>query len=184
MFVSVKSKVIVSIIGVSFLGLIGISYYLSTTLNALSNKTTKQSLSMLSESIFQTMTGSMMMGDPVVVKEAYKHARAIDGIESLHITKSKAVLEVYGNGEKFTTNPLIIDVLSNNTTKVIETDENNHHTIRMIKPMVAEDKCLSCHYNAKKGEVLGAMDLVISLNKNDEDIASTIFLPVFLLYSL
>ena len=90
MFVSVKSKVIVSIIGVSILGLLGISYYLSSTLNALSNKTTKQSLSMLSESIFQTMTGSMMMGDPTVVKDAFKHARAIDGIESLNITKSKS----------------------------------------------------------------------------------------------
>ena len=174
MFVSVKSKVIVSIIGVSLLGLLGISYYLSSTLNALSNKTTKQSLSMLSESIFQTMTGSMMMGDPGVVKDAFKHARAIEGIESLNITKSKAVLEVYNdNGEKYTTNPLIIDVLTNKETKLIEKDENDHHTIRMIRPMIAEDKCLSCHYNAKKGDTLGAMDLIISLDKNDDDISST-----------
>jgi len=176
MFVSVKSKVIVSIIGLSILGLVGISYYLSHTLNALSNKTTKQSLAMLSESIFQTMTGSMMMGDPAVVQDAYKHARAIDGIESLEITKSKAVLEVYGNGQKFTTNPLIVDVLQNKVTKEIETDENDHHTIRRIIPMVAEAKCLSCHYNAKEGDVLGAMDLVISLDKNDEDISSTMMI--------
>jgi methyl-accepting chemotaxis protein len=119
------------------------------------------------------MTGSMMMGDPTVVKEAFKAAKAIDGIESLGITKSKSVLEVYGKGEKFTTNPLIIDVLNNKTTKVIEKNENSHHTIRMIKPMIAEDKCLSCHYNSKKGDTLGAMDLVISLDKIDEDITST-----------
>ena len=173
MFVSVKSKVVTSIVGVSILGLFGLGFYLSHTLHELSNKTTKQSLAMLSESIFQTMTGSMMMGDPLVVQDAYKHARAIDGIESLHITKSKSVLEVYGNGEKFTTRPLIIDVLNNKTTKVIEKNENSHHTIRMIKPMIAEDKCLSCHYNSKKGETLGAMDLVISLDKNDDDITST-----------
>lgn len=174
MFVSVKSKVIASIIGVSIIGLIGISYYLSHTLNALSDKTAKQSLTMLSESIFQTMTGSMMMGDPAVVKDAFEHAKRIDGIESLEITKSKAVLEVYADeGETFTTNPVILDVLKTNKTKIIEKDENSHHTIRLIKPMVAEEKCLSCHYNAKRGDVLGAMDLTMSLDKNDADISST-----------
>jgi methyl-accepting chemotaxis protein len=173
MFVSVKSKVIVSIIGVSILGLIGITMYLSHTLNALSNKTTKQSLSMLSESIFQTMTGSMMMGDPLVVQDAFKHASSIKGIESLKISKSKSVLEIYGDGEAFTSDPLIVDVLENKTTKEIEKNENAHHTIRRIIPMVAETKCLSCHYNAKEGDVLGAMDLIMSLNSIDEDISET-----------
>ncbi len=173
MFVSVKSKVIVSIVGISILGLVGITYYLSHTLNALSNKTTTQSLSMLSQSIFQTMTGSMMMGDPLVVQDAFKEAKAIEGIELLEITQSKAVLEVYGNGKAFTTNPLLIDVLQNKSTKVIEKNEDGHHTIRRIIPMIAEAKCLSCHYNAKEGEVLGAMDLIISLDNIDADITET-----------
>ncbi len=173
MFISVKSKVIVSVIGVSIMGLIGISSYLSHTLHSLSQKTTTKSLTMLSESIFQTMTGSMMMGDPLVVQDAYKAARSIEGIESLKITQSKAVLEVYGNGKAFTTNPLIIDVLENKTIKLIETDEDSHHTIRKIIPMIAEAKCMSCHYNAKEGDVLGAMDVVISLDQIDADILET-----------
>jgi len=119
------------------------------------------------------MTGSMMMGDPIVVQDAFKTARSIDGIESLNISQSKAVMEVYAPDAKFTTDTLIIDVLTNKTTKVIEKDENEHHTIRMIKPMVAEEKCLSCHYNSKSGDILGALDLVISLDANDADIAQT-----------
>ena len=173
MLSSVKSKVTVSIIGVSIVGLFAISSYLSYTLHDLSEKTTKQSLEMLSKSIFQTMTGSMMMGDPSVVEDAFKHAKSIEGIESLRIVKSKAVLEVYGNGETFTNDPLMIDVLQNKTTKIIEKDEDNHHTITMVQPMTAEDKCLACHYNAKSGEVLGAMEVVISLDKNDADINKT-----------
>ncbi|MCD4667983.1 MAG: methyl-accepting chemotaxis protein [Sulfurimonas sp.] len=173
MFVSVKSKVIVSIIGISILGLVGLNAYLSNTLHSLSNKTTNQALSMLSESIFQTMTGSMMLGDPLVVQDAFKAARSIDGIESLEISKSKSVLEVYGKGEAFTTNPLIIDVLENKNIKLIEKNENSHHTIRKIIPMIAEAKCLTCHYNAKEGDVLGAMDLVMSLDKIDDDILET-----------
>ncbi len=173
MFASVKSKVIASVLGLSVIGLIGISYYLSSTLHKLSNDATQQSLKMLSESIFQTMTGSMMMGDSAIVQDAFKSARSIDGIESLNISQSQAVIEVYGNGTPFTTDALIKEVLQNNTTKIIEKNENGHHTIRMLKPMIAEARCLSCHYNAKEGYVLGALDLVISLDKSDADISST-----------
>jgi len=173
MLKTVKSKVIFSVLSLSIAGLIGITYYLSTTLKNLSEKTTEQSLAMLSESIFQTMTGSMMMGDSAIVVEAVEHARKIEGIESLEIAKSKAVIEVYSPKATFTTDSDLIEVIKSKKIKVIEKNENDHHTIRMIRPMIAEEKCLSCHYNVKQGYVLGALDLVISLDKNDEDIAST-----------
>jgi len=173
MFKSVKSKVIISVLFMSIVGMFGMIYYLSSTLHSLSNDNTRKSLAMLSESIFQTMTGSMMMGDPVVVQDAFKAAKSIDGIESLNISQSKAVMEVYAPDAKFTTDALIIDVLTNKTTQVIEKDENEHHTIRMIRPMIAEEKRLSCHYNAKNGDILGALDLVISLDASDADIAKT-----------
>jgi len=173
MLASVKSKVILSILSLSIIGLVGISYYLSSTLQQLSNSTSKKSLTMISESIFQTMTTSMMLGDPAVVETAFHNAREIDGIESLDIVKSKAVIEVYSPDERYTSNTLILDVLKNKTTKIIEKDENSHHTIRMLKPMVAEERCLACHYNADVGYILGAMDLVISLDKNDAEISTT-----------
>ena len=173
MFKSVKSKVIVSIASLSVLGLLSITYYLSSTLHELSNTTTKKSLRMLSESIFQTMTTSMMMGDPEVVQSAFEKARKIDGIEQLEIVKSKAVLEVYAPDEKFTQDPLFQEIFKNKTTKMLEKEENGHHTIRMIKPMIAEKRCLQCHYNSNVGDVLGVMDLVISLDKNDAEIEGT-----------
>ena len=173
MLTTVKSKVIVSLVSLSVIGLFGITYYLSSTLQALSDKTTKESLAMVSESIFQTLTGSMLVGDPAVVEEAFHEAKAIDGIDSLDVKKSQFVIDVYAPDEKFTKDALVIEVIKSKKIKVIETDENSHHTIRMIKPMIAKKKCLACHYNAKVGNVLGAMDLVISLDKNDEDIAAT-----------
>jgi methyl-accepting chemotaxis protein len=173
MFASVKSKVIISLVVLSVLGLIGMSLYLSSTLQSISHTTTQKSLKMLSESIFQTMTGSMMMGDPQVVMNAFKAARAIEGVDALDITKSKAVIEVYAPEEKFTTDPIILDVLKNKKYQVIEKTTNGHHTIRMLKPMVAEERCLACHYNAQVGYTLGAMDLIISLDANDKDIRDT-----------
>ena len=173
MFVTVKSKVVISILALSIVGIFSITIFFSFTLNQLSNDTNKQSLKMLSESIFQTMTISMMMGDPEVVKDAFRNAKTIDGIAELYIAKSPAVLEVYGDGDTLTQDSLLLDVLKNKTEKMIEKRENGHHTIRMLKPMIAEKRCLSCHYNAQEGYVLGAMDLVISLDKNDTSIENT-----------
>ncbi|MEA3228775.1 MAG: methyl-accepting chemotaxis protein [Campylobacterota bacterium] len=170
MFVSVKSKVIVSMIFLSVSTLVGITYYLSNTLHQLSNENSQQSLKMLSESIFQTMTGSMMMGDPVIVQTALKSAKSIEGIDNLNVIKSQAVLDIYGEGEQFTSDPLIRDVLLNKSTKIIEKTIDGHHTIRMLQPMIAQERCLSCHYNAKVGYVLGAVDLTISLDKTDSEI--------------
>ncbi len=160
-------------ITIAIIGLVGITYYLSFTLNSLSEKTTKQSLSMISDSVFQTLTGSMFAGDSAVVEEALKTASKIEGIESLHVAKSKFVIEVYAPKEKFTDDVLIQNIFKTLKSDLIETTKDSHHTIRMLRPMIAETKCLSCHYNAKEGDVLGVMDLVISLDKNDADITST-----------
>ena len=115
----------------------------------------------------------MMMGDPAVVEKAFEDARKIEGIEKLTITKSKAVIEVYAPTEKFTSNPLILNVLRTKKTQVIENNADSHHTIRLIRPMIAEKRCLQCHYNAEVGYTLGAMDLLISLDKNDATISQT-----------
>ena len=173
MFKTVKSKVVLSLTLISILGLIGMSSYLSHTLQNLSNITSKKSLTMLSQSIFQTMTTSMMLGDQQLVEDTLKSAQKIRGIQSLHIFKSKAVQETFTPDEKYTSNALIRDVLENKSLKIIEKNEQGEHNIRMIQPMIAEKKCLTCHYNAKVGYVLGAMDLVISLKEVDEDINST-----------
>jgi len=173
MFSSVKAKVIASILSISIIGLISIIYFFSSTLHEFSNTTTKKSLQMLSESIFQTMTGSMMMGDPAVVADAFERAKNIEGIESLTVWQSRAVMEVYPSQKEFTTDSFVVDALTNKETKVIETKNDKEHTIRMIKPMVAEERCLMCHYNAAVGDSLGAMDLVISLSQNDKTIAAT-----------
>jgi len=173
MLKSVKSKVIFAVISLSLVGLVSISYYLSFTLHQLSNDTSKKSLNMLSDSIFQTMTTSMMLGDPKIVQTTFNNAKSIEGIDSLKIIKSKAVIAVYSPDTKYTQDSILLDVLKNKTVKMIEKNENSHHTIRMIRPMIAEKRCLSCHYNAKVGYVLGAMDLVISLDANDATIDNT-----------
>ena len=170
MLKSIKSKVAASIAGISIIGFVSIYSYLSYTLNVVSQKASEQSLSMLSESILQSMSQSMMQGDANAIRKAFLDAKSIEGIESLNIVKSKTLLGAY---EKFTRDPLMIDVLKNKTIKIIEKNENGHHTIRKLLPIIAQNRCISCHQSSNVGDALGVLDIVLSLNKVDEEIAST-----------
>ncbi|MEA3521521.1 MAG: methyl-accepting chemotaxis protein [Campylobacterota bacterium] len=172
MFKTVKVRIIFSTLILSLVGVIGINYYLSSTLHQLSNDTVKSSLIMVSSSIFQTLRQSMFSADAEVVKNVISDASKIEGINSLNVIKSKAVLEMYAPDEKFTQDLLIQDVLKSKKEKIIER-QDTHHTVRLLKPLLAENVCLSCHANVNEGAILGVMDLVISLDDNDAKIVAT-----------
>ncbi|MBV5334315.1 MAG: methyl-accepting chemotaxis protein, partial [Sulfuricurvum sp.] len=169
---TVKSKVIFSTLVFSALGLGAIYGYLSLTFNDFSNATAKRSLGMLSQSIFQTLTQSMLAGDPKIVAEAIETAKGIEGITNIKIERSTAVNELFGSHGTPSNDVLIKKVFETKKSEVVENQESGH-AIRLLQPLVAEDKCLGCHTNVQVGDTLGVMDLVISLEKNDEAIDKT-----------
>ena len=174
MLVSVKSRIIFTILFFGALGVGALYTYLSYTFNSFSNTTAKRSLDMLSQSIFQTVTQSMMSGDPEVIKNTLEQAREIEGIEKLDVSKSTLVLELFeGDTEKYTKDPMVLEVFKTQKSHTEETKTDHHHMIRLLNPMVAQAHCLQCHVNAKEGDILGVMDLVISLDNNDAQISST-----------
>ena len=145
MLKKVKSKVIFSIIALSIIVMVSTNTYLANTLHKLSQRTTEESLGMLSESIFQTLTGRHALRSQKVVEETLHVAGTIKGIKSLSVSKSHAVIDLFSKNEPFTTDLLVQNVLNTKQTKVIESIKKNHHTIRMIKPIIARAMLkLSC----------------------------------------
>jgi methyl-accepting chemotaxis protein len=175
MLTTVKSKIVFTIIFFSLVGMGAIYSYISISLNNFSNQTAKRSLIMLSNSIFQTLSQSMLAGDPNVVNEAITHAQEIEGVSHLDVQKSKQVIELFGLNEKFSDDPMIQDIFKTKKPEVIESNDNGH-SIRLLQPLIAQERCLSCHTNIQIGEVLGVMDLVVSLEKNDVEIEDTKFI--------
>ncbi|MGZ8548151.1 MAG: methyl-accepting chemotaxis protein [Sulfuricurvum sp.] len=169
---TVRSKILFTLFAFSFIGLGAIYWYLTATFHNFSNDTAKRSLTMLSQSIFQTLSGSMLAGDPKVVAEAISKAQTIEGIEKLSVEKSQAIVDLFGIEAKFSEEPMIKEIFKTKKSKVIESNDGAH-TIRLLQPLIAEEKCLACHTNVQKGDVLGVMDLVVSLEKNDEEIGKT-----------
>ncbi|MDP1785321.1 MAG: methyl-accepting chemotaxis protein [Sulfuricurvum sp.] len=172
MFSTVKSKIVFSTLIFSVLGLGAIYGYLNMTFHAFSNETSKRSLTMLSQSIFQTLSQSMLAGDPKVVAETIERAKEIEGITTIGVERSTAVNELFGAHGPMSDDVLIKKVFENKKPEVIE-NSGKVHTIRLLQPLIAEDRCLACHTNVQTGDVLGVMNLVVSLEQNDEAIVKT-----------
>ncbi|MEA3374418.1 MAG: methyl-accepting chemotaxis protein [Campylobacterota bacterium] len=169
MFDTVKSRIVASIVALGIVGLSLLFFYLEAVFNDFSRQNAKRSLDMLSESVFQTVTLSMMSGDPAAISEALKSAGSIEGIKRLDVVRSEAVSEFYGGTEAFANDPLIKEVFATKRANMIDTDEEEH-LVRLLTPMIAEARCLACHANVSEGDPIGVMDMTISLDENDEQI--------------
>lgn len=133
---------------------------------------TKQSLNMLNDAIFQSLRNAMNTGDVEQIKKAEHDASTIKGVNQLHVAKSKALIELYATNDKFTNDPEIIKAFQTKTENLIETKTDDSHNLRMIKPMIATNECLSCHSNQAIGDVVGVIDLTFSLDEADNSLFS------------
>ena len=143
---------------------------------------TTKYLGMLNESIFQSLRNVMNTGDPVQIAQAANDAREIKGVKSLHVAKSKSLIELYSPTSTYTNDKDILKAFDTKQIEVLEYNQNSHD-IRMIKPMIATSECLMCHANQKEGDVIGVMDLTFSLEDSDNQLLG-IILKVFVISTI
>ena len=163
---SITNKIVFALfvmITISSLFIIGSAIYKVKQDNI---EATKESLDMLNESIFQSLRNAMNTGDAAQIAKAEHDAAQIKGVKHLNVAKSKALIELYSSSDKFTTDDNIIKAFETKNPTLIESKDNGHN-LRMIKPMVAGEDCLSCHSNQKVGDVIGVIDLTFSLDESD-----------------
>ncbi|MDR3347940.1 MAG: hypothetical protein LBN32_04930, partial [Helicobacteraceae bacterium] len=185
MFKTIGTKVLAGILVCAFTG--ALTIYMVTTLGYedLSDRNAKRMLSMMSESIFQTLRLSMFSGDRIVIEDTIKRASHIVGVHQLTIVPNQDVINTFDMNIKYTTDPNVLEVFNSKRSKWIETNNGKDHHVRMLKPLIAEPICLRCHFLSKTQDVLGVMDLDISLNTNDMMIrASQAKLGLFMIVAL
>jgi len=171
----VSTKIILPIVIILTLGNIITSYVTNTNMHTLSKNSAKDSLSMLTDSLFLTLRNAMNTGDPSVIQKAEDESRKrIQGLTKLTVEKSKKTIKLYSPQTDFTTDLDVLKVFKSKKEEVLETYKNNSHFLRVLRPMVASNECLMCHTNQKVGDVIGVIDLVFSLDSSDEGINDTV----------
>jgi methyl-accepting chemotaxis protein len=132
-------------------------------------ETTKKSLIMLNESIFQSLRSAMNSGDIEQISKAENNAREIQGVKNLLVAKSQPLIDMYAQGDLYTKDTQILKAFQTKKTEILENTQNGH-TMRMLQPMVATTECISCHANQKEGDVIGVIDLTFSLEDADKEL--------------
>jgi len=170
-----STKILLPMILILTISNIITNYMTTNKMETLAKDSAIASLNMLTDSIFLTLRNAMNTGDPATIAKAEDDSRKnIDGLTSLVVAKSKETIEMYSPTQQFTTNPDILDVFSTKSTKLIEVNENNEHSLRVLRPMIATQECIMCHANQNVGDVVGVIDLTFSLDESDEMISDTV----------
>ncbi len=171
----VSTKIILPIIIILTLGNIITNYITTKNMHTLSKESAKESLSMLTDSLFLTLRNAMNTGDPVVIQKAEDDSRkSIKGLTNLTVAKSKETIEMYSPESKFTTDEEVLKTFSSKKEQVREEYTDGSHYLRVLRPMIATSECMMCHVNQKEGDVIGVIDLTFSLDSADDAINDTI----------
>ena len=166
----ISNKIIVALFTLMFISSTTIVYITTSKVTEDSITNAKENLGMLNASMFQTLRNTMNTGDPALIAKAEEEARQIKGVKNLTVAKSQALLELYPSNTQFTTDKEILKTFETKQPSIIQTDDKNGHSLRMIKPMIATSECLMCHANQNEGDVIGVMDLTFSLDEVDVSI--------------
>ncbi len=168
----ISNKIIISLFVLMSLSSLIVTYFTTEQVRSDSIATTKQNLDMLNTAMFQSLRNAMNTGDPAQIKKAEDEARTINGVKKLVIAKSQPLIDMYSPGSKFTTDSDILKSFETKQNQLLETNDENGHALRMIKPMIATQECLMCHANQQEGDVIGIMDLTFSLDESDDKIGT------------
>ncbi len=156
--------------GVALAALIG---FMSYGYKSFAQESTKKSLEIASESIFQTVRMAMNTGDSAEIAATLKKAQTVPSVSTLHIYKSQAVIDFFGKNEKVSDEPNVASVFKSKTQLLVPSAKE--HEQRLLKPLIADDSCLKCHVGAKVGDVLGVLDVTLSTEEVDNQISSSLF---------
>ncbi len=179
----ISNKIVFPLFILMSLSSLVIIYFTTKQVRDESILSTKRNLDMLNTSIFQSLRNSMNTGDPIQIKQAEDDAKKIKGVKKLTISKSKALIEMYSPQTKFTKDKDIIESFKTKRNQILESEGEEGHNLRMIKPMLATQDCLICHANQKIGDVIGVMDLTFSMDRTD-NLLSELILDILIISTL
>lgn len=170
----ISNKIIVALFVLMSLSSLTVIFVTTSKVTEDSIAKTKENLEMLNAAMFQSLRNAMNTGDPVQIAKAEEDARQIKGVKNLTVAKSKSLMELYPSNEPYTTDEKILNTFASKEPLILQNKDENGHTLRMVKPMIATQECLMCHANQNEGDVIGVMDLTFSLDEADSKIKSLV----------
>jgi len=171
----IRSKIIIPTILILVLSNL-VSVLTSTyKMDDLAKSNVKVALEQLTDSIFLNLRTAMNTGDSKIIADAEEKSRNhIKGLEELVVARSEDMIALFSPQREYTQDSEILKVFANKQDTILESFENNQHTLRSLKPMIATRECVVCHTNQRIGDVIGVIDLTFNLEESDFIINNTV----------
>ena len=163
---TIKAKFTFSLILFFSIGVILLVSFTSYSFNKTMENSAKRDLDIVSNTTFIALYNAMNLGTAEAIDNTIKKIKKNRIINDLKIEKSQKVIELFNLKEKNSLDRYVKYVFE--TKKPLYIKKENE--IRQIKPLIATNECLKCHVNAKKGYVLGSIDIRLSLSQTKKDI--------------
>ena len=167
---SISLKILLLVCFVMIFSNLNNSLQYSFSMKDLALEQKKESTYMMISSIFVGLRTAMNTGDVSIIKSTENSFRQnVKGLNTLSVYKSKNTIQEYSPDETFNVkDENILKTFEKKETIELISDETQK--LRIIKPMIATNECISCHYTQKEGDVIGVIDLTFGL----EDISNAV----------
>ena len=166
-----RAKMIFTLIVFFVVGVLGLIALLQSNFNKLAKKESTHTVNMLSKSIFYTIRAGMNIGSREAIEASVQDSKSIPGIEDVKIYQAPSVVELFAIQEPLIPTEVVRKVFDGKESVL----ESSGEFALLYEPLIAQDSCLMCHANAQKDEVLGVMELKISLKELHEGIVESMY---------
>ena len=171
----IRTKIIVPTIIVLVLSNLVSVFTSAYKMDDLAKNNANRALSQLTDSIFLNLRTAMNTGDSTIIEDAEEKSRKhIKGLEKFVVAQGQDMITLFNPHKSLTTDKEILKIFETKKENIIENYNNEAHTLRSLRPMIATNECLYCHVNQKIGDVIGVMDLTFNLKESDFIINSTV----------
>ena len=183
---TIKSKIIFTLLMFFTLGVTSLSIYIFISFDNIMEKSAKRNVSTIAQTAFVAIRNGMNLGSAEVIEDTITKAKEIEDIKDIKIHKSQTIIDTFGLNDNFTKDKDVVNTFKTKEFKFIDNLNGESKYIRKLQPLIATNECLGCHPTSKIGDVLGVMDISLSLDETYTNISNfkNTILPVMLLSAI
>ncbi|MFC3847314.1 methyl-accepting chemotaxis protein [Helicobacter baculiformis] len=120
----------------------------------------------LNASIINTIVQAITVGTTEAIYKAIDDSNKLPGVQ-MKFYPGQGDIKLFGLHDTFTQDPEILRYFSDPSTpqEVKVCGEGKERHVRVLQPLVGDKSCIACHTNNKAGDMIGVMQIKLSLEE-------------------
>ncbi|CAM2895120.1 methyl-accepting chemotaxis protein [Helicobacter felis] len=121
----------------------------------------------INASIINTIVQAITVGTTEAIHKAIDDSNKLPGVK-MKFYPGKGDIKLFGLNDTFTTDPDVVKYFEHPNTPQevsVRDGENGERHVRVLQPLVGDKGCVACHTNNKVGDMIGVMQVKLSLEE-------------------